>query len=161
MQISENSRVWIYQSDRPFTDTEKTEIEALLTAFTGQWQAHGHQLSAFAEIRFDRFLILMVDESQAGATGCSIDKSVKLMQQIEAEYKVNLFDRFNIAYKQQEQVLSCNRIEFEGLIRDGKITEDTIVFNNLVQTRKELDENWETPFKQSWHKRVFNLNPVG
>ncbi|WP_207424425.1 ABC transporter ATPase [Desertivirga brevis] len=158
MQISENSRVWIYHSDRPFTDTEKREIEALLGNFTSQWQAHGFQLAASAEIKYDRFIILMVDESQAGATGCSIDKSVNLMKQIEADYRVNLFDRFNIAYKQQEEVSSCNRDEFERLIQEGRITENTIVFNNLVQTKKELDSNWEVPFKQSWHARVFSLS---
>lgn len=158
MQISENSRVWIYQSDRPFTDTEKREIESLLNDFTSQWQAHGFQLAAFAEIRYDRFIILMVDESQAGATGCSIDKSVNLMKKIEADYKVNLFDRFNISYKKQDEVFSCNKNEFEDLIQEGKITGDTIVFNNLVQTRRELETHWEIPFKKSWHARVFSLS---
>jgi len=156
MQISENSRVWIYQSNRIFNETEKGEIETILTDFTSQWQAHGNQLAAYTEVRYNRFIILIVDESQAGATGCSIDKSVKLMQQIEEQYKVNLFDRFNIAYRQGDDILSAGRVDFESLVQQGVVNEDTIVFNNLVQTKKELDNNWEVPFKHSWHARVFS-----
>jgi len=160
MNISENSRVWIYQSNREFSEQEKGQIEHLLTEFTSQWQAHGFQLTAHAEIRYNRFIILMVDESQAGATGCSIDKSVKLMQQLESTYSVNLFDRFNIAFKKGHEVLSADRNEFEELIQKGIINEDSIVFNNLVQTKKELDLNWEIPFKNSWHTKVFSLAKV-
>ena len=156
MEISENSRVWIYQSNRPFTADERSQIEAQLGEFTSQWQAHGHQLAAKAEVRYNRFIVLMVDEGQAGATGCSIDKSVQQIKQFEQDFNVNLFDRFNMAYKVGGEVISCSRPEFEQLIVEGKITEDTIVFNNLVPTKGELDSNWEVPFKQSWHARVFS-----
>lgn len=155
MQISENSRVWIYQSNRPFTAIEEAEVDEVLTDFTSQWQAHGHQLAAKHEIRYKRFIVLMVDESQAGATGCSIDKSVNLIKQFEEKFNVNLFDRFNIAYKSGDEILSYNRTDFESRIQNGEVTENTIVFNNLVQTKKELDTNWEIPFKNSWHARVF------
>ena len=155
MEISENSRIWIYQANREFNAGEQTKIEQSLKEFTAQWNAHGHKLAAKAEIRYNRFIILMVDEEQEAASGCSIDKSVSLIREIETAFNVSLFDRFNIAYRQGEHILSCNREEFEQLIREGKVTEDTIVFNNLVPTVKELNENWEVPFKQSWHARVF------
>ena len=80
------------------------------------------------------------------------------MQQIESDYNVNLFDRFNIAYRKGNEVVSYNRNQFEALIQQGEITENTIVFNNLVQTKKELDTQWEIPFKNSWHARVFSLS---
>jgi hypothetical protein len=157
MNISENSRIWIYQSNRPFTSAEEQEIDKTLDEFVSQWQAHGNELTAKAEIRYNRFIILMVDESQAGATGCSIDKSVNLMKEIEKSFGVNLFDRFNIAYKENQQVLSIDRNGFEGLISEGKITPDTIVFNNLVATVKDLNTKWEVPFKESWHAQVFQM----
>jgi hypothetical protein len=155
MNISENSRVWIYQSDRAFTSSEEESIKGALDEFTGQWQAHGNQLTAASEIRYNRFIILIVDESQAGASGCSIDKSVNLMKEIEKHFNVNLFDRFIIAYKDGNQVLSTNREGFEDLIREGKVNEDTIVFNNLVPTVSDLNSKWEVPFKDSWHATVF------
>lgn len=158
MNISENSRVWIYQADRTLTAEEVLKSQEKLDAFTGQWLAHGHQLLALAEIRYDQFIILSVDEQQAGATGCSIDKSVKLMLELEIEFKINLFDRFIIAYRDGEEIKTCNRSEFEERLRTGEITAETIVFNNLISTRKVLETNWEVPMKNSWHAQVFSLD---
>ena len=160
MQLSENSRVWIYQSDRPFTTNEVLTIQNILDDFTAQWQAHGQQLIAKGEVKYNRFIILLVDEEQSGATGCSIDKSVQLMKGFELEFNIDLFDRFNIAFRKGNEILSANRKEFESLIQKGEITEDTIVFNNLVQTKKDLETNWEVPFRNSWHARVFSLSPL-
>ena len=155
MEISKNSRVWIYQSNRAFTLPEESLIEDTLSEFILQWEAHGSKLTAAAEIRYNRFIFLIVDEAQAGATGCSIDKSVNLIKTIEKELNINLFDRFNIAYRDAAGINSCNRDEFESLISEGKVNENTIVFNNLVQTLKEVETNWEVPLKDSWHEKVF------
>jgi len=156
MEISENSRVWIYQANRILNPEEEKQIQQELDSFTSQWQAHGHQLTALAEIRYHRFIILMVDEARAGATGCSIDKSVNLMKEIEKQFDITLFDRFNIAYRSAEEIESGSRDEFEKLLASGEITENSIVFNNLVQTLKELNSKWEVPLKDSWHASVFS-----
>ena len=155
MEFADNSWVWIYQSNRPFAQEEQDKIQKTLAEFTAQWQAHGAQLKATSEIRYNRFIILMVDEVQANASGCSIDRSTGLIKDLEAEYKVNLLDRFNMAYKNGDEVVSCNRDEFEVLLNNGIIKPDTIVFNNMVHTKAELDTNWEIPFSKSWHARVF------
>ncbi len=155
MQFSENSRVWIYQSDRKLTDTEAQQIKMQLSDFASAWTAHNNQLKAAAEIRYNRFLVLIVDENQAGASGCSIDKSVNFIKHLEQQYHINLLDRFNLAYRQGEEVLSAPRHEFEALVKQGDIHSDTIVFNNLVQNLNELNNNWEVPFKNSWHQQLF------
>jgi len=155
MEISKKSKVWVYQSDRPFSSKEESSISEIINNFINQWEAHGSKLASKAEIRYSRFIILMVDEEHAGATGCSIDKSVNLMRQIEDRFELNLLNRFNIAYRDENRISSRNRDEFEALITEGKVTENTIVFNNLVQTVEELDTKWEVPFKNSWHAKVF------
>jgi hypothetical protein len=155
MQFSENSRVWVYQSDRKLTDNEVLQIKVLLDNFTTGWTAHNNQLKAKAEIRYNRFLILVVDESQAGASGCSIDKSVNFMKQLQDQFNINLFDRFNLAYRNEEEILSAGRDDFEALLKNGKIGTETIVFNNLVQNLADLQTKWEVPFKNSWHIQLF------
>ncbi|RZA03606.1 MAG: ABC transporter ATPase [Sphingobacteriaceae bacterium] len=155
MQFSENSRVWIYQSDRKLTDTEVQELQQYVDGFTTQWTAHNNQLKAKGEIRYNRFIILIVDESQAGASGCSIDKSVHFMKQLEEHFNINLFDRFNLAYRDGEEVLSLPRAQFEDLLKQGKLNKDSIVYNNLVQNLAELNTKWEVPFKDSWHNQLF------
>jgi len=155
MQFSEHSRVWIYQSDKELTDKQASGLLDLLNKFAAEWTAHNHQLKAKAEVRYNRFLILIVDESQAGASGCSIDKSVNFMKHIEQEFGINLFDRFNFAYREGEKILSVPRHQFEELLKSGKINNNTIVFNNLVQDLGQLETKWEVPFKNSWHPALF------
>lgn len=155
MSFSPQSRVWIYQSDRKFTSTEENEILNKLAAFTNQWKAHGNELLAKAEIRYGFFIILTVDESQASVTGCSIDSSVRLIKEIEQEYHVDLFNRFNIAYKVNGEVVVNSKEDFETLVNIKQVTPETIVFNNMVQNLAELDNKWEVPFQNSWHSTVF------
>ncbi len=155
MQFSENSRVWVYQADKKLSDIETQKISKELDCFTTGWTAHNNQLKATAEIRYNRFLILIVDESQAGASGCSIDKSVNFMKQIGEQHNINLFDRFNLAYREGNEVLSAPRQDFEAMIKKGNINTHTIVFNNMVQNLKELQTKWEVPFKDSWHIQLF------
>ena len=155
MQFSENSRVWVYQADKKLLDSEVQQIKTLLDSFTTGWTAHNNQLKAKAEIRYNRFLILIVDENQAGASGCSIDKSVNFMKQIGEQFNINLLDRFNLAYRDGEEVLSAPRNDFEELLKNGHITTNTIVFNNMVQNLTELQTKWEVPFKDSWHIQLF------
>lgn len=155
MEFSSHSRVWIYQSDRELTASEAQEAQVLLDNFTRNWTAHNNQLLAKAEIRYNRFLILFVDESKAGASGCSIDKSVHFMKQLERHFGINLFDRFNLAYRDGDTIKSASRQQFEDLIKEGKINSDTIVFNNTVQNIADLRIKWEVPFKESWHAQLF------
>jgi hypothetical protein len=155
MQFSEHSRVWIYQSDKQLSDAQTAQILDQLNNFAAEWTAHNHQLKAKAEVRYNRFLILIVDENQAGASGCSIDKSVNFMKKVEQQFGINLFDRFNLAYRDGEQVLSLPRHDFEELLKSGKINQSTIVFNNLVQNLQQLETKWEVPFKDSWHNQLF------
>lgn len=155
MNISENSRIWIYQSDRVLSSEEEQRIQQKLDDFTSQWLAHGHQLAAHGEIRYNQFIILSVDEAVAGATGCSIDKSVYLMKELEQEFGIGLFDRFRIAYRDGERVINCSKTEFEELLGKGELNSETIVFNNMISMRKELETSWEVQMRDSWHGQVF------
>lgn len=159
MNVSENSRVWIYQSSRFFNAEEESRILNRLEAFVSEWQAHGSRLVAAVEIKYHLFIILSVDEEQAPATGCSIDRSVNLMKDIEHQFDIKLFDRFQMAYRDVSEIKLCSRNQFAALINSGVISHDTIVFNNLVHTRKALQTDWEIPLYQSWHMRVFKSDP--
>jgi len=148
-------RIWIYQADRELTEGEKKHILDKLSGFTSQWKAHGKALAAKAEIRYDRFIILMVDDEVAPPTGCSIDKSVHLLKEIEAATGLTLFDRMQVAYRDASGIQAVSRAEFERLLAAGEVTDRTIVFNNLVASYPELETHWEVPLSDSWHARVF------
>lgn len=155
MSFSPQSKVWIYQSNRAFTPDEVNAIQLKLNDFTSQWKAHGHQLKAKAEVIHQFFLVFIVDEASAGVTGCSIDASVRVIKEIEQEYQVDLFDRFNIAYQVDGQVVVNTKEDFETLVNIKSVGPKTIVYNNLVQNLLEFETKWEIPFEQSWHSKVF------
>ena len=161
MQFSENSRVWVYQADRELSEREVQLIQNELDSFATGWTAHNNQLKAKGEVKYNRFLILTVDESQAGASGCSIDKSVRFIKDMQQQFNINLLDRFNLAYREGSEVLSAPRHAFEDLIKKGSINTNTIVFNNMVQNLKELQTKWEVPFKDSWHIQLFGNLVIG
>jgi len=155
MNISDNARIWIYQSNRFLTTDEEIQITDQLANFTGQWQAHGQTLTALGEIKHHLFIILSIDEQLISATGCSIDKSVSLIKKIEQQFGITLFDRFQVAFRMGTDIKCCNQNQFIELLNNGTISEEVIVFNNLVATRKALKTDWEVPFKESWHAQVF------
>ena len=150
-------RIWIYQADRVLDSREQQQILDRLASFTEQWRAHGKELSARVEIRHGLFVIITVDDSVAPPTGCSIDKSVHLLKEIEQELGVGLFDRMKIAYRKLPagEIAIASREDFQRLIDEGQVTADSLVFNNLVSSYPDLADKWEVPMSQSWHAQVF------
>lgn len=150
------SRLWIYQSDRELTDSEVLAITNVLTNFIENWQAHGNSLISSFEIRHNRFLILAINEELTKATGCSIDKSVELMKAIEEEFKISLFDRTKVAYLNTEnKIMTTSLSKLKELVHEQTITSDTIIFDNLVQIKEQLDSAWQTKASNTWLKRYF------
>ena len=96
----------------------------------------------------------MVDESLAGASGCSIDKSVHFIKQLEQHYSIDLFDRMTFTYKDGDQVKTAPRDEFAALYQAEKINDTTLVFDNLIKNKGEFEEQWLKPLGESWHKRM-------
>lgn len=155
-ELSPQSKVWIYQSNRPFSKAETNEIQQKLSTFAQQWAAHGRGLKAYGKLYFQQFIVLIVDESQHGASGCSIDSSVHFLKNLQQKYGVNLFDRMNMAYRtSSNQVATANRMGFQQLVNEGTVHDGTIVFNNLVRNKEEFETKWEVPMQESWHKRMF------
>ncbi|MBC8047253.1 MAG: ABC transporter ATPase [Fimbriimonadaceae bacterium] len=151
--FSSKSKVWIYQSSRPFTESEIDTLNNNLSAFTKQWTAHNNQLHAAGKVLEDRFILLMVDETHAGASGCSIDKSVHFIQSIEKELNIELFNRMLVNYKTGDKIITTELSGLNELHTSGEIQDDTLFYNPLVQTKKELDEIFITPLHNSWVKQ--------
>lgn len=154
--LPETSRVWIYQSNRSFTDSEVEEIKARLQNFIEQWTAHGADLQASYELRYKRFIIIGLDQQMNAASGCSIDASVQFIQELEKDYNVDLLDRMNVSYKQGDFIAYKTLTDFRKMAKDKAVSPKTIVFNNLVNNKAEYLEDWEVPASESWHKRFLN-----
>lgn len=154
-ELPDDSRIWIYQANRSFSETEISEIEDKLKTFLNDWTAHGANLQAGFEIRYRRFIVIGLNQSLNQATGCSIDASVHFIQQLEKDYEVDLMDKMNVSFKQGEFVTYKPLIDFRKLVKNKSVSANTIVFNNLVLNKAEYQEHWEVPASESWHSRFF------
>lgn len=152
--FSPESRVWIYTTNRPLTETEVLAAQQALDIFARQWTAHNQALQAKAEVFQNQFVILMVDETRAGASGCSIDKSVHFLEGLGQEIGVDFFERMRFAWVEDGEMKFADRAEFSSKVAAGKISEETLVVNTLAQTKQDLDDKWLVPFGKSWHRRL-------
>lgn len=152
------SRVWIYQSSRLFSLSEALDIELMLKNFTSQWNSHGAKVKGVGHLFFGQFVALMADETAAGVSGCSTDSSVRLIKDIEQKFGVNMFDRLNLAFVIKDKIQLLPMAQLQYAHDNQFISGDTLYFNNLVQTKKELEEKWIVPVKESWLRNKLKVN---
>ena len=155
-EMDKNSRIWVFQSNRKFFDDELVDIEKSLSIFLENWTAHKAELKVAYTIKYDRFIIIALDESINAATGCSIDKCVHFIKDLENKYEIDLLDKMNISFKQGDYISYKSIVDFKKLVKNKSVSKNTIVFNNLVLDIGDFNENWEVPATKSWHARFFN-----
>jgi|TARA_B100000795_G_C22801597_1_gene442215 hypothetical protein len=149
-----NSRVWVYQANRIFTSSELTELDEILSGFNASWQAHGTNLNSAIEVFYDQFIVFFVDQQAQEATGCSIDKSMGIVKLIQQKLSVDLLDRLNLTYRIGTDINTIRMGDFQTKAKSGEISNSTIVFNNLVETKADFLTNWETTAGNSWHNNL-------
>ena len=151
--LPNHSRVWIYQADREFTDREMDFISSKAEDFINQWTRHGDDLKGSFTFKYNQFLVLAVDESFNNVSGCSIDSSVRFVQALEKEFQLDLMNKMNITFKDNDTINLAKLPDFQKFVKEQIVTAETIVFNNMVNTKEDFENNWEVPVSKSWHKR--------
>ena len=153
--LCDTSKIWIFQSNRPFSDVEKDMINTKMEDFVDNWKRHGDDLKASFVIRYDQFIILAVDEQYNDVSGCSIDASTHIFKQFERDFQIDLFSKLNTAFKDGDHINVVSLSDFQKFVKEQKIDSKTVVFNNMIGTKKELDTSWEVTANESWHRRYF------
>lgn len=156
-QLPPNARVWIYQANRQLTGPEIVAVLPQLARFAEEWTSHGRTLHASAEFLHQHFLVIGLDEGVAGASGCSIDASVRFVAQLEQQLHVELLDKSELAFLQDGQLRLLKRGAVKAAIVAATVAPDTFYFDNTVATKGELDSQWPRPVSQSWLARYFAL----
>ena len=153
--LSDSSKLWVFQSDKIISPSNQKILINEISPFLTDWSSHGAEIKSSFEIRHDLFLIISVDEEINSASGCSIDKLTNFIIRISNEIGVDFFNRLNVAYKSDSEKINLRSLsDFKTLISEGKINEESIVFNNLIKTKKDYIEQWEVQLKNSWHKTL-------
>lgn len=153
--IADSSRVWVFQANRSFTQTELSLIENNLLEFTKSWTSHNHELETSYTLVDDKFIVLAVNEAVNDASGCSIDKSVNLIKQLEISLGMSLLEKSLVWIKNNESALMIKLADLKNAIANDVIKPQTIVYNTLVANKKEFDQVFVTEAENTWLKRYF------
>lgn len=148
--FNEQSRVWVYQSNRPFNTQEVLELDDQLKSFVTEWLSHGDAVKGFGKVLFDHFIVIMADEGDTAVGGCSTDSSQRFIKNLEKDYSIELFNRQMMAFIVQERVQLIPLAKINEAIARDIIGEDTLYFNNTILTKRELMNSWIILLKDSW-----------
>lgn len=156
--FSDESRVWIYQSNRMFTLSEALQLEDIIDDFIKNWNSHGTPVKGFCNLLFGQFIVLMADENNATVSGCSTDSSVRLIKAIEEAFKISLFDRTQLAFIINEKIQLLPLAQVSYALEHKFIGAETLFFDHSVSNKKELTERWIVPLSNSWLGKRYLVN---
>ena len=154
--LPDSSRIWVYQADRSFTDIEVEQVSDKLAEFVQNWKRHGDDLKASFQIKYNQFIVLAVDENFNNVSGCSIDASVHIIQELQKDFEVDLLNKMNVSFKDGKNINTVSMKQFREFAKLDKINSNTIVFNNMVTSKVDFETAWEVEADQSWHARLLN-----
>ena len=151
--LPNHARIWIYPYNRPFSQEELEPLQSRLNEFLSKWTAHNQTLEASFELPYDRFIVIGLNQDVVKASGCSIDASVRFIQEIEKQFDIILLDKMNVTFKQGNFLAYKPLQDFVKMAKAKSVSKETIVFNNLVDNMAEYRQFWEVPASESWHIR--------
>ncbi len=148
--FSDNSRVWIYQSNRSFNSEESTEVMSFLNQFISVWKSHGTPVKGFAGLFYNQFIVIIADESATSVGGCSTDSSVHVIKMIESKHGVSMFDRQLLAFEINKEIKLLHISQLKSAVHEGSLNAETLYFNNTITTKRELISQWRQVVRASW-----------
>lgn len=150
-----DARVWVFgASDALAGDVERDMLRDV-DGWLAQWQAHGHPLTCAREWRDGRFLVVGVDQSTAGASGCSVDALFHILQEVERSTGTSLLGSGRVFYRDADDAVQCvDRATFAARAQGGAIGDDTRVFDTTVTTAEAYRARFERPMHESWHMQL-------
>jgi hypothetical protein len=150
-----SSRVWIFASDRALTARNAERLLAEVDRYLAQWQAHGQPLTCGRAWRDDRFLAIGVDQSNAYASGCSIDGLFRTLQALQPALGATIVSAAQVHYRDATgEIRTVTRDEFTALSAAGAITTETPVFDATVATAEDWRARFETAVGRAWHRAL-------
>jgi hypothetical protein len=153
--LPDNARTWVFGADHDLDDSAADLLLRDVDRFLSQWHAHGAPLTAARDWKHQRFLTVAVDQSTAGASGCSIDGLFRNLKALEPRLGASLVTSGLIFYRDRKgHVVAVDRDRFTELSAEGKIAADTRVFDPTVTTLGEWRARFEQNAGDSWHAKL-------
>ncbi|HYV97392.1 MAG TPA: hypothetical protein VE967_08075 [Gemmatimonadaceae bacterium] len=147
-----DARVWVFAADASLTESGTRALIHAVDEFLSKWNAHGHPLRSARALRDNRFLAIGVDQSTAGASGCSIDGLFRALQLAENAIGARLLPGGRVYWRTTAgDIRSAERGDFSRRAKGGEISDATPVFDTTVTTAAEWRDAFERPARETWH----------
>ena len=150
--LSNDSRVWIFQSIQMIDNTTIEKIKSKFKLFLDNWKSHQMNFKSSFEIRNNTFIIVAADESNL-VSGCSIDSLINFIKDLESLFDLQLMDKLHVKYIFNNEIQTKHLNDFKILCHSIDKNQELMVFNNLVKNIYELNHNWNVDVRESWHKK--------
>jgi len=144
------SKLWVFPSSRKFYEQEISGLKENIEAFLNSWTNEDQLFNCAYELKYDRFIIISVDNSEINLSLKTHDALSVFIQELEKKYEVILLDKINVCYKQGEFVQYKDIVEFKKMMKEKGVSSKTIGFDNIITTKEELENNWEINIMDSW-----------
>ena len=148
------SKLWVFPSSRKFYEQEISGLKENIEAFLNSWTNEDQLFNCAYELKYDRFIIISVDNSEINLSLKTHDALSVFIQELEKKYEVILLDKINVCYKQGEFVQYKDIVEFKKMMKEKGVSSKTIVFDNMIITKAELENDWEINIMDSWLGRL-------
>lgn len=151
-------KIWIYTLSKQLSFEQEIDLTQRCQSFVTSWTAHDISLDAGFELYNHRLLIFKVDETKYAASGCSIDKQLRLVKELEQVFSIELLNRLLVAYENvgtssasaTTTIEVIKASEVKELLANNSISKNTLVFDNSITTSNELATNWKKPLSETY-----------
>jgi len=158
-KLPDDSRTWVFGADRTLNDRQSQQLTQEVDRFLPTWTAHGSPLTVGRDWRYGRFLTIAVDQSTAGASGCSIDGLFRTLKALEPALGASLVTSGLVFFRDEKGAIqSVDREKFSELGAEQKLSPQTTVFDPTVTTAREWRARFELPLRDSWHAKLLRQN---
>ncbi len=151
-----NERIWIYTLSNELSNEQLVDFKNRCQTFVSGWTAHDVSLDASFDLYQNRLLIFKVNEDKYNASGCSIDKQLRFVKELEQVFSVELLNRLLVAYENNNQVEVVKAAQIKELLAANTISENTLVFDNTITESNQLASKWKQPLQATWLSKYLN-----
>ncbi len=148
--IPDQAKIWIFPSSRKFYPQEIEGLQENISTFLNAWEDQNNSVICAYNLRYDRFIIITIDTTEISLSLKAHEDLTTFIQKLEKHYEIMLLDRMNVCYKQGDSVQYKDLKAFKKLIKDKAVSKKTVVFNNMINLKEELDYDWEINIMDSW-----------
>ena len=152
-KLHDKDKVWIFQSSRTFDPNLQSQILSTIADFTKDWQTHGKTLQSGAQILYNHFIVIWVEEAFQSASGCSVDRMMSFFQKLGEQHHLDLFNRTTLAFIEKDKVFFYKLSEAKRKVKQKAFSENVLFFNNSISSGKQFHQNWKINPYQSWLNR--------